>query len=749
MIEINDKADMREKIISFFKDIYPEAYHAEDGAYILHVKGADNVSLYFAILNELVEEGVLHTKGNQYFSYVHHDYNQSLKKEDMIGIYKGFRKSFGFVTGENIHEDIFVSEDNRHGAMHNDTVRVSIMKGGKGDKKREGKITEILERANHTVVGTFDRQKINAFVTPDDERLGKDIYIPLEHTMDARSGAKVVVEIVEWPTQNRLAEGKVIAVIGYEGDQGLDVSLIMAKYNIPLSFPCEVQKESDTINMCVSDDGERLDLRDEELITIDGEDAKDLDDAVSIHMTENGLYRLGVHIADVSHYVKSQSAIDKEAYKRGTSVYLADRVVPMLPPILSNEVCSLRPNVDRYAMSCIMDIDKEGTVHSYRITPSIIKVSRRCSYREVYQALVEDIIGEDLKPHIPLLQKLQEVAFYLNEMRKRRGAIDFDFPEYKVLLNKEGTPLRIVKKERTIAERIIEECMLIANETVSTHLSKKENTSVYRIHEVPSAEKVERLQNVLNHLGVPLLFKKQVQPKDFQDFLGTVAHTDLEQVAYVMTLRSMQQAKYSIHNVGHFGLASSCYTHFTSPIRRYPDLMIHRLLKKDMQWKDGYSKRDSNEEFLNEATLHSSVAEQNAVAAEREVDDLKKAQYMLPFVGEPFTGTVSSITSFGMFVALSNGIDGLVPLSSMVDDFYVYDEKHVVLIGRHSGTTYHLGQEVTVTLTRVDVDRKQIDFALGELKTIHDHKKPKQGNHKNTLGKETMLWKGKKGKHKK
>ena len=419
------------------------------------------------------------------------------------------------------------------------------------------------------------------------------------------------------------------------------------------------------------------------------------------------------------HYVLSVQAIHNQPKKRGTSVYLVDRVVPMLPEVLSNGICSLNAHEDRYAMTCMMEIDKDGKVVNYRIRPSIIHVGRRCSYKEVYKALEENIIPHDLQDFMPMLHDLAEISKILNRMRRRRGALDFDFPEYKVLLDHDGTPLRIVKRDRTMAERLIEECMLIANETVATHLKNTHRTSVYRIHENPSEEKLDLFQKVLNYLGQNLVLSADgVTPRDFQKILDVVKGQDIEQVAQIMTLRSMQQAKYSINNVGHFGLASTCYTHFTSPIRRYPDLMVHRLLKADMHWKNGYSKRDVDEAFLAGAVEHSSIQEQVATEAERDTVDLKKTQYMVPFVGEVFEGTISSITSFGMFVELENGIDGLVHMSMMNDDYYFFDEEHFVLVGKRTGKTYHLGEKVTVTLVKADVEKKQIDFVLGEVNNL-------------------------------
>lgn len=745
---------LKEQICSFFKDIAPEAYHIEDAAYMLGIKGSANLEEYMRAIAELTEEGKLKAKPkSEYYRWaagemtsptapleeasaeplkpkfqrigapqrMGSDREFGRSKYDkytvMEGIFKVYRKTFGFVISPGGKEDVYVSAENFNGAMHNDKVRVRTTVDMNG--KTDGIITDVLERANETIVGTYDRQKEFGFVIPDDERLVDDVYVALPDTLNARSGAKVIVTITKWPENGKRPEGIITEILGYKGDKGLDINCIMAQHKLPFKFPEDVIKESEKISKDVHVDGERLDLRDWQLITIDGEDAKDLDDAVSCTIKANGNYELGVHIADVSNYVTARTAIDREAYNRGTSVYLVDRVIPMLPEVLSNGICSLNAGEDRYAMSCIMEINHQGEVVNRFIRPSVIRVGRRCSYTEVFKALTQDIIPDDLVDYMHLLHNLQDVASDLTAMRHRRGAIDFDFPEYKVLLDEDGTPLKIVKRERTIAERLIEECMLIANETVATFLRDTDRPSVYRIHELPSTEKLGALQAVCTYLGKPFNFEgDEVAPLQIQQFLESLKGTDIEPIAQIMTLRSMQQARYSTVNVGHFGLASECYTHFTSPIRRYPDLMVHRLVKRAIGWKDGYSKRDTNEEFLVKACDHSSEREQVAVAAERDTVDLKRVQYMEPFVGQTFEGRISSITSFGMFVELDNGVDGLVHISMMDDDYYEYDEEHFLLYGRRTGKEYHLGDAVTVTLIKADTERKQIDFVLGEITDI-------------------------------
>lgn len=713
--------DMKNKILAFFKAISPEAYHIEDAAYILGIKGADELETFMSQVKALAEAGLLIKRSGDYYKLTAPTSTATADKKQgntVTGTYKSLRNGRGLVVDETGTHEVAIGPDDRNGAMHNDKVVAHIFRFGRvGEQRPEGRVEKIIEHVNTSIVGTYDRQRQFGFVTPDDERLGDDIYVALPDSLEARSGAKVLVEITAWPdAKGRQPEGKITQILGYTGDVGVDINCIMAAHKIPFAFPEPVLDEAKQVNFEVAVTGKRLDLRDVPMITIDGEDAKDLDDAVSCKQLANGHYQLGIHIADVSHYVRGNTAIDKEAYKRGTSVYLVDRVVPMLPTVLSNGICSLNAKEDRYAMSCIMEINHAGKVVDFTISPSVIRVDRRCSYPEIYKALEEEIIPDDLLPLMPMVHELHEVAKILITMREKSGAISFEFPEYKILLANDGTPLKIVRKDRTIAEKIIEACMLIANETVAKYLRDSGKPAIYRIHEQPSEEKLQALQTVVTYLGKPFhLAEGAVEPKDIQQFLDSLAGTDVEQIAQIMTLRSMQQARYSSVNVGHFGLASACYTHFTSPIRRYPDLIVHRLLKKRLHWPDGYSKYDDSEEYLATAADHCSLQEQVAVAAERDTNDLKKVQYMEPYVGEVFDGKISSITSFGMFVELDNGIDGLVHIATMDDDYYFFDEEHFLLVGRRTGRTYHLGEAVKVTLIKADKDKKQIDFLLGEI----------------------------------
>lgn len=457
------------------------------------------------------------------------------------------------------------------------------------------------------------------------------------------------------------------------------------------------------------------DFRVQELVTIDGSDSKDLDDAIYCELKDNGHYRLGVHIADVSRYVKPRSALDKEAYQRGNSVYLADRVIPMLPFELSNDLCSLNEGKERYAISCIMDVDPNGIVTLEKITPSIIKVARRCTYPEINQAFDEGIVSDGLQKFLPMLTVFKECTHLLRKQREGRGALTFDFPEYKVALDEKGAPLRIIKRERGEAERMIEDAMIAANETVASFITRENFTAVYRVHDQPNQEKLDILRQMINVLGINIKIPADVKPKDMQQLLEFVKGKDIAAVIEVMALRSLPQACYSTENVGHFGIASSCYTHFTSPIRRYSDLLVHRLIKQLLYKKLRKSEQEKQMEFLKKAVDHISMTEQNATDAERETTELKMTEYMEPFVGEPFDAHITGVTKFGIFVGLENGVEGLVHISTMDDDEYVYNEESMQLTGHFNGVQYSLGMPVRVTLIKADKDKHEIDFIMGEI----------------------------------
>ena len=550
---------------------------------------------------------------------------------------------------------------------------------------------------------------------PVDEKINMLIEIPSGQECQAVTGARVVVQVTKWPGRYTNAEGKIIEIIGYKGDKGLDIDIIVAQHKIPHVFNTDVMKEAAALCQDIFLEKNMADFRVQELVTIDGSDSKDLDDAIYCELKDNGHYRLGVHIADVSRYVKPRSALDKEAYQRGNSVYLADRVIPMLPFELSNDLCSLNEGKERYAISCIMDVDPNGIVTLEKITPSIIKVARRCTYPEINQAFDEGIVSDGLQKFLPMLTVFKECTHLLRKQREGRGALTFDFPEYKVALDEKGAPLRIIKRERGEAERMIEDAMIAANETVASFITRENFTAVYRVHDQPNQEKLDILRQMINVLGINIKIPADVKPKDMQQLLEFVKGKDIAAVIEVMALRSLPQACYSTENVGHFGIASSCYTHFTSPIRRYSDLLVHRLIKQLLYKKLRKSEQEKQMEFLKKAVDHISMTEQNATDAERETTELKMTEYMEPFVGEPFDAHITGVTKFGVFVGLENGVEGLVHISTMNDDEYVYNEESMQLTGRFNGVQYSLGMPVRVTLIKADKDKHEIDFIMGEI----------------------------------
>lgn len=631
------------------------------------------------------------------------------------GVYRAYSEYFGFVLTDEEHEDIYVSSKDAGSAVNGDTVEVETMVSKTGRHSTEGRIINVLERANKTVVGTYEMTKDGGDVLPLDEKINMLVEIPLGEEMGAVTGARVVVEVTKWPGRWTNAEGRVTEILGYKGDKGLDIDIIVAEHKIPHVFSQKVMNEAQHLSRDIHPEPEIMDFRNQHLVTIDGADSKDLDDAVYCEKRPNGHYMLGVHIADVSRYVKPGSPLDEEAYRRGNSVYLADRVIPMLPFELSNDLCSLNHDEDRYAMSCIMDVAPDGKVTTEKITPSIIRVKRRCNYEEINKAFDEDIAPEDLRELLPMLKDLDDCARLLRQERHNRGALEFDFPEYKVILDEDGKPLRIVKRNRGEAERMIEDAMIAANEAVARFLTRDGFTSIYRVHDKPNTDKLEALKHLAEIIGYPLHLPEEVQPRDLQQLLEKVKGTEVEQVIEVMTLRSLATACYSTDNVGHFGIASTCYTHFTSPIRRYSDLLVHRLIRQQLGRRLTKQAEEKQAAFLMKAAEHISLTEQNAVDAERETTSLKMTEYMEPFVGEPFDAHITGVTKFGLFVGLDNGVEGLIHVSTMEDDEYLYNEETMTLTGRFNGKKYSLGMPVRVTLVRADKDKQEVDFIMGEI----------------------------------
>lgn len=635
-----------------------------------------------------------------------------------VGKFQAHQRGFGFVILDDDRPDVFIPADNVNTAMNGDRVLVKILKNENHGKKCEGFIERVIERKNKTVVGLYEDSKSFGFVVPKDNKVNKDIFIPKAKRNGAKTGQMVVVEITKWPEDNRKAEGIVVEVLGYKEEKGVDILTIIRKHNLPEEFPYEVEQEAADIdeNIPENEYKRRKDLRDLKMVTIDGEDAKDLDDAVSVEVLRNGNFKLGVHIADVSHYVTEKSNLDKEALKRGNSVYLIDRVIPMLPKKLSNGVCSLNPKVDRLTLSCFMEINNEGKVVDHEICESIIKTNERMTYTDVTKILRDndketieryDYLYEDFKN----MEKLYEI---LSSRRTRRGSIDFEFDEAKIILDENGKPIDIKPYERAVSNRIIEEFMLVANETVAEHMFWLNTPFVYRVHEDPDEEKLMNFNEFVYNLGYFIRNTSEVHPRMLQDILEKVKGKKEEHVVSRLLLRSMMKAKYSPECLGHFGLAAKYYCHFTSPIRRYPDLIIHRIIKEYLNGGINDKREKKLRKSVEVASKQASDTEKIAIDAERDVDDLKKAEYMGGKIGEQFDGIVSSVTNFGIFVELPNTVEGLVHITDLKDDYYVFDDKNLQLIGERTKNIYKLGDEVRIVCSRVNLDAHEIFFEIVE-----------------------------------
>ena len=638
-----------------------------------------------------------------------------MEKEIYTGKFIANAKGFGFVEVEDLDTDIFIGEMDVKGAMHGDTVEVRI-RTYRGGKRPEGVIVKVLERGVTEVVGTFQRRKNFGFVVCDNQKILQDIYIPLEMINGALDGQKVVAEITAYAEKGKKPEGKIKEVLGFLEIPGTDILCIAKEYQLPLGFSEKQLNQADRIAKPVSeaDMFGRMDLRDTVMVTIDGEDAKDLDDAVSMEKVGE-LYRLGVHIADVANYVQESSALDKEALKRGTSVYLVDRVIPMLPKALSNGICSLNAGEDRLALSCIMDVDEKGNVVNHTIAETVIHVNERMTYTSVKKILEDkdEAEREKYKELVPMFEMMAHVANILREKRSRRGSIDFDFPETKVKLNALGQAVDILPYDRNTATKLIEDFMLLANETVAEHFFWQELPFVYRTHEKPDPEKMTKLGIFIRNFGY--YFKAgngEVHPKELQKLLEKISGTKEEALLSRLTLRSMQRAAYTTECSGHFGLAAQYYCHFTSPIRRYPDLQIHRIIKDSLRGRLNERKLSHYGKILPEVALHSSKMERRADEAERETVKLKKAEYMKEHLGEIYEGVISGVTNYGIYVELDNTVEGMVHVNSMKNDYYYFDEIHYELVGQDSGVKYKLGERVLIQVKRVDMASKTIDFRL-------------------------------------
>lgn len=634
----------------------------------------------------------------------------------LVGTYEGNAKGFGFVSVEGEEEDIFISESNANGALNGDTVQV-VLRSSKSGRRREGEIIKVIEHAVTEVVGLFQQSKNFGFVIPDNSKISRDIFVPLEKSKGAVNGHKVVVRITGYGDKDKKPEGVVTEIIGHVNDPGTDILSVIKSMEIPTEFPDEVMKQVEAVPNEVSgkDIAGRLDLRNVQMVTIDGEDAKDLDDAVSL-VKENGKYILGVHIADVSNYVTENSPLDKEAIKRGTSVYLVDRVIPMLPHKLSNGICSLNAQVDRLALSCIMEIDDKGNVTGHKIAETVVNIDKRMDYTTVNKILEhnDEEAVEENKEFVQMFRQMNELALILREKRHKRGSIDFDFPESKIILDEKGHPTEIKPYERNSATKLIEDFMLIANETIAEDYFWQELPFVYRTHDNPDSEKMIKLGLFINNFGYAIKGEQEIHPKELQKLLEKIAGTDEETLISRLTLRSMKQAKYTTSSTGHFGLATKYYCHFTSPIRRYPDLQIHRIIKENLHGGLSEKRIRHYESILPHIADNSSKTERRADEAERDTDKIKKVEYMENHIGEVFEGVISSITNWGMYVELPNTIEGMIRINDLMDDYYYYDEDNYELVGSDTKRRFKLGQPVMVEVVRTDKIQRQIDFRLYE-----------------------------------
>lgn len=680
-------------------------------AIILQVSKEDRDEL-LSILDELIlENKIMLTKRGKY---------AIAEKKVITGTFSCTTHGFGFVTVEGEDDDYFISEKDQKDAMHGDEVTIEVTKEARQGRRKEAKIISVVNHAVNKVVGTFDKVqgKNFGFVIPDNKRFSADIFIPVERSMGAVNGHKVVCEITDYGSHTKSPEGKIIEILGHINDPGVDILSVIKDFDLPMEFPEKVMNRLKNVpdEVLSADMNMRRDLRDMLLCTIDGADTKDIDDAVSVSFDGEN-YHLGVHIADVANYVQENSAIDREALKRGTSVYLVDRVIPMLPHKLSNGICSLNEGEDRLALSCLMTINKKGDIIDHEIVESVICSNKKMTYTDV-NAIIEDNDEETCKKYaelVPMFMLMKELADILRNKRKKRGSIDFDLPETKIMLDGEGKPIEIKPYERNSATRLIEDFMLAANETVAEHFYYMDIPFVYRVHEKPDVDKIKKLATFISNFGYGLKVKdEEVHPKELQKLLSNITGTNEEALISRLTLRSMQRAKYATACDGHYGLACQYYCHFTSPIRRYPDLQIHRIIKDSIHGRLNDEKIEHYNTILAEVAKQSSVRERVADDAERETDKLKKCEFMQERIGECFPGVISGVTNWGLYVELENTCEGLVHISKMAGDYYFFDENTYELIGEGTGKKYCLGDRVDIIVNAVDMNARVIDFLLME-----------------------------------
>lgn len=699
----------RKKIIlDIVKDEHYVPMKAKELAILLQVSKEDRPDLDY-VLHELVASGeIMLSKRGKYSKPENHI---------LTGTFMATAKGFGFVSVEGMEEDIYIKENRTGGALDKDIVQLVLLPS-KGGKRQEGEVIKVISHGITEVVGIFQKNKDFGFVKADNQKFAKDIYIPEARSKGAVTGHKVVVKLTDFGSKSKNPEGIVKEILGHVNDPGVDILSIIKSFHLPEEFPKPVMEQAGQIETEVLEEEKqgRLDLRAWQTVTIDGEDAKDLDDAVTLTKEENR-YTLGVHIADVTHYVTENSPLDKEALKRGTSVYLVDRVIPMLPHRLSNGICSLNEGVDRLALSCIMEIDEKGNVIGHNIAETVIRVDRRMSYTSV-KKILEDRDEAERKEYealVPMFELMQELAALLREKRKQRGSIDFDFPETKIILDEKGKPIEIKPYERNTATKIIEDFMLITNETIAEDYFWQEIPFVYRTHDTPDPERIERLEVFINNFGYGIKNNREgIHPKELQKLLARIEDSPEEALISRLTLRSMKQAKYTVENSGHFGLSAKYYCHFTSPIRRYPDLQIHRIIKENLHGGIAEKRIKHYSSILPQVAEQSSEMERRADEAERDTEKLKKTEYMSKRIGERFTGVISGMSTYGIYVELPNTVEGMIHVNSLTDDYYYYKEETYEMVGEQKHRVFKLGQTIDIIVEDTDKLLRTIDFCLAE-----------------------------------
>ncbi|WP_163536513.1 ribonuclease R [Gracilibacillus sp. YIM 98692] len=755
-----EEQGLEQRILDFFHENATKPLSVHEIEEVMELDDADQFTELIKSLNQLEETGkLIRTRKNRY--------GLPEKMNLIRGTLQMHAKGFAFLLpDEEEQDDVYINHADLNSAMNGDKVFVRIDRQDEVGKRPEGVVVRIIERQATQIIGTYEDNGAFGFVIADDKRIPNDIFVPKGETKGAVDGHKVIVEITKYPEGRMSAEGQILEILGHKNDPGMDILSIIYKNGIAIDFPQEVLDQAENIpdQIAEKDLENRRDLRDDIIVTIDGADAKDLDDAVTVQRLENGNYKLGVYIADVTHYVKENSPIDKEALDRGTSCYLVDRVIPMIPHRLSNGICSLNPQVDRLVLGCDMEISQNGEVVNHEIFQAVINTTERMTYKAVNQILVDDDpeVKERYQTLVPMFEDMRDLAEVLRKKRFGRGAIDFDFKEAQVLVDQNGEAQDVVIRERSVGERLIEEFMLCANETIAEHFHWMDVPFIHRIHEDPDPSKLQNFFEFIARFGYVVKgTANEIHPQALQKVLEEVKGADEEMIISKLMLRSMQQAKYDPQSIGHFGLATEFYTHFTSPIRRYPDLIVHRLIRTYLI--DGQMDEQTQQHWkdkMPDIAKHASMKERAAVDAEREVDDLKKAEYMQDKIGEEYEGVISSVTNFGLFVELPNTVEGLVHVSYLTDDYYHYDEKAYAMIGERTGNVFQVGDPITISVAQVNLEERAVDFEIvgmaprknkqskQETKVIHA-KRPENSNGLKKTAKKAQKANGKKKKKKK